>query len=251
MAVVIFVIAVGVVLLSLYFQKSLYAQKLREEELKNKHRAELLRHSINVQEMEQKRIAQDLHDELGAALSMMRMHLMLIEQKGDMLTENILRSVHNARQLSETAMASTRNISHQLMPPQLEAFGLVKTLEGIVRQINSAGNITVNLASDSSREELPFPVSLGLYRIAMELINNTIRHAQANKVDILLDLDGKYVTFKYTDDGIGMSANNANGLGHKSIEARVSALDGIFEMGNNTQQPGFYALVKIPLEAIS
>ncbi|MBO9561578.1 MAG: hypothetical protein J7621_02345 [Niastella sp.] len=251
MAVVIFVIAVGVVLLSLYFQKSLYAQKLREEELKNRHRAELLRHSINVQEMEQKRIAQDLHDELGAALSMMRMHLLLIEQKDDALPENVMRSVQSARQLSETAMASTRNISHQLMPPQLEAFGLVKTLEGVARQINGAGNITVDLISDSGSEELAFPVSLGLYRIAMELINNTIRHAQANKVDILLSIEEKHVTFKYSDNGIGISENNTHGLGHKSIEARVSALDGVFEMGNNTEQSGFYALVKIPLEAIS
>jgi signal transduction histidine kinase len=251
MAIVIFIIAGGVVLLSLYFQKSLYAQKLREEELKNRHRAELLRHSISVQEMEQKRIAQDLHDELGAALSMMRMHLMLIEQKGEALPEGVMKSVHNARQLSEAAMASTRSISHRLMPPQLEAFGLLKTLEGVARQLNSAGNIAVNLVNDSNAEELAFPVSLGLYRIAMELINNTIRHAQANKVDILLTVEEKQVTFRYTDNGIGISGNNANGLGHKSIEARVSALDGVFEMGNSMQQPGFYALVKIPLEAIS
>lgn len=251
MAVVIFIIAVGVVLLSLYFQKSLYAQKLREEELKNRYRTDLLRHTITVQEREQKRIAQDLHDELGAALSMMRMHLMLIEQKCDALPEDMLISVHHARQLSEAAMASTRSISHQLMPPQLEAFGLLKTLEAIARQINSGGNIVINLVNDLPADELPFPVNLGLYRIAMELMNNTIKHAQANQVDILLAVEGKQVIFKYSDDGIGLQPNQAQGLGHKSIEARVSALEGTVEMGNNSQQPGFYALIQIPLEAIS
>ena len=78
---VIFIIATGVVLLNSLFQKKLYRQKLLQEELINRHQEELLKSSIQIQEEERKRIASDLHDELGAVLSITRMHLFALEEK--------------------------------------------------------------------------------------------------------------------------------------------------------------------------
>lgn len=247
MLAVIFIIAVGVVLLSLYFQKRLYEQQLREEALKNRHHSELLRNAIQIQEAEQKRIAQDLHDELGAALSIMRMHLVLLEQTKETLPANILKTIRDTRQLSEAAMASTRSISHRLMPPQLEAFGLLKTLEAVTEQVNRAGHLQLHLEASSGMEDLSWSMRLGLYRVAMELVNNTMKHAHATEARMHFAIGGESLTFKYTDNGLGLPETPQQGMGFKSIEARVKALDGTFHIEHHPEHKGFYALLIIPV----
>jgi signal transduction histidine kinase len=239
LAVIVFIIGLGVLLLNQHFQKNLANQRLKQEELKNIHQNDLLRTSIQVQEEERRSIAQDLHDELGSILSIMRMQLVLLEQQHS--------SLQTTRQLSEKAMAAIRSISHQLMPPQLEAFGLIKTLATVTSQINDSGQISIHLTTPSPITNLPWPVSLGLYRILMELINNTIKHADAKQINIDLTLNNDYLSCRYSDDGKGLPDNNHNiGLGHKGIEGRVSALDGKLEMGN-APTGGFYAIIELPL----
>lgn len=239
LAVIIFIIGLGVLLLNQHFQKNLADQRLRQEALKNLHKGDLLRTSIHVQEEERKRIAQDLHDELGSILSIMRMQLVLLEQKHSAL--------HATRDLSEKAMAAIRSISHQLMPPQLEAFGLVKTLESVTTQINNTGQISIQLTGASPTPDLPWIINLVLYRIIMELINNTIKHAGAKQVIIDLTLTQENITCRYSDDGKGLPGNNAGiGLGLKGIEGRVSALEGTLDMGN-AQKGGFYATIELPI----
>lgn len=248
LALIVFIIAIGVVLLNQHFQKNLYLQKIERETLKGMHQNELLRSSIHVQEEERKRIAQDIHDELGAVLSIMRMHLIMLEDKNADDSGNILSGIKNARQLSENALTSIRNISHRLMPPQLEQFGLIKTLKTVVEQINDAGKINIRLAPMEGITGLPWSIDLGLYRITLELINNTIKHADAKNIMVIFGNDSQYLTCVYTDDGKGLSApEQVNGLGLKSIEGRASSLGGIAKFGNSITRSGFNAIIKIPL----
>lgn len=245
MAVIIFIIGVGVVLLNQHFQRNLSLQKLKQEELKSRHQNDLFLSSIHAQEEERKRIAQDLHDELGAVISIMRMHLVMLEQQSS--EESQLAGLQNARQLSETALASIRSITHQLMPPQLVSFGLTATLESVTEQINRTQEINIQLTSVFTTGDLSWIVNLGLYRIIMELINNTIKHARARQVSIDLSQEGQYIRCEYTDDGIGLQEEHAGkGLGHKSIEGRVSALGGQLQFGNSPGG-GFYAIIELPM----
>jgi signal transduction histidine kinase len=246
LAVVIFMIGIGVVLLNRHFQRNLAIQKWKQEALKSNHQNDLLRSSIHAQEEERRRIAQDLHDELGSVISIMRMHLVMLEQQHAAGAESLLAGLHNARQLSETALASIRSISHQLMPPQLASFGLTETLGSVIEQINKTGKITIELNAPSPETDLSWIVNLALYRIVMELINNTIKHAGAKQVKIDILRDSQYIKCYYTDDGKGLpEKDKGKGLGHKSIEGRVSSLEGKLEWGNSAAG-GFYALIQIP-----
>ena len=83
----VFLIAAGVVFLTQQFRKNLYREQIKQEALKNQHRLELLRSGILIQEQERKRIAQDMHDDLGAVLSISRMHLLQAERKYGHLDE--------------------------------------------------------------------------------------------------------------------------------------------------------------------
>lgn len=247
LAAIIFIIGTGVVLLNQHFQKNLSIQKLRQEALKSKHQNDLLRSSIHAQEEERRRIAQDLHDEVGSIISIMRMHLVMLEKQHAAGEGSLLAGLQNTRQLSETALASIRSISHQLMPPQLASFGLIETLESVVEQIEKTGKITIQLHAPPSVTDLSWIVNLALYRIVMELINNTIKHADAKEIKIDIQCDNRYITCHYADNGKGLQEKDMNkGLGYKSIEGRVSSLEGKLEWGNHAAG-GFYATIQIPV----
>ncbi len=240
---VVFVIAVGVVLLSQQFRQNLYRQKLEQEKLKTTHQIELLRSSIQVQEDERKRIARDLHDELGAVLSILRMHIVQLEQKHTSelsLNENLTK----VRSLAENAIANMRRISYELMPPELETFGLTKSLEALVRQMEQSSNMNVNFESDGELDDLDWPVKLAIYRVCMELLNNSIKHAQAHTLTLLFKRQLHEVNFSYQDDGIGLNENSTVGIGLKSMEGRIQALGGLFTFGN-AEPKGFRANISI------
>lgn len=247
--IILFVIATGVVLLYQNFQKNLYQHQLDKAAIKVLQKEELLGNSILVQEAERKRIASDLHDELGAVISIIRMHLSVIllkEKKSDnaALTE----SIQNLINLSETAIHSVRNISHRLMPPQLETFGLIKTLHTFAETINRSEHIFLTVDVKTSFPQLDWMANLGLYRILMELINNTIKHANATTIVIAMECLDDSIQLTYTDNGKGLpgDAISATGMGFKNIEARTQALKGRFRLITTTPGKGFKATIEIP-----
>lgn len=243
---ILFIIAMGVVLLMQQFRKNLYRQKLAQEELIILHQQELLRSSIQVQEDERKRIATDIHDELGATLSIARMHLMTLEVQNGKSPDESTAALQNIRSLIESSMTSVRRISHELMPQNLQLFGLSDTLQSIVNTINSSNNIHIRIHCDEEVDQLSWPVKLGLYRICLELINNTIKHAQAGEICLDIRYKEGQLDFRYTDDGIGLPETAGKpGLGQKSIEARAMSIGGTLKVGNQ-KNGGFYAEIMIP-----
>ncbi|GAA4458005.1 sensor histidine kinase [Rurimicrobium arvi] len=249
-AVVIFAVGIGVLLLYANFQKNLLQQQLREVTLNTVHQRELLRGNIEAQEEERKRIAQDLHDELGAVLSIIRMNLAIMERRVGDARLPAVADVGNLRHLSEVALKNMRNISHRLMPPQLEAFGLVEALRAITDQVAITGNISITLSGDIPQQRIPNVVALSVYRIVMELINNTLKHAGATSACICFDLSDESLTCRYMDNGKGISGaqDNHRGIGQKSIDTRIHALRGTFEI--DKAAPGYDARIWIPLAII-
>ncbi len=244
LSVILFIVVLGVLLLNQQFNRKLFRQKLEREELKMKQQQELLRSSIEVQEKERKRIAADLHDELGAALSMIRMHLLRLERLEN--GSEIREVLPQVRAMNEAALASMRRISHEIRPPQLEAFGLVRTLEVTAERIIEAGQLNMTVSVPDSFPRFPMAIELGLYRVSMELITNTVKHGNASHIEIALSRDPEQAILSYSDDGQGLpEAYDGRGLGHQSIEARANALGGTFTIRNGNEK-GLHATIKIP-----
>lgn len=246
--VVIFIIAGGVIVLNLHFHKNLFRQKLISEEVLNNHRQVLLRSSIQTQEEERRRISADIHDELGAVLAIAKMHLINLEQKQEEISGKDTETIIRVRRLIETTITSVRRISHELMPHDLKLFGLTATLQNLMEITNSAGRIRVCMDLEHLPVELPWPVSLGLYRVCLELINNTIKHAGAENIIIVAGLHNNVLELNYDDDGLGMPETiSLTGLGHKSIEARILSIGGTISYGT-AKEGGFYAHIQIPFD---
>lgn len=243
--IVLFIIAIGVVLLTQHFQKNLFKQRLLQEAIKAQHQQDLLRSSIQVQEQERKRIAQDIHDELGALLSISRMQLIQLEGKEQLEPDHLKHSLQNVRSLTEKSLSSMRRISHELMPPQLENFGLVKTLESMAAHANKSGGVEIEIQAADSLPEMNWNTKLGLYRICMELMNNTIKHAGASNITINLQFQDDQFICTYSDNGKGLdNTHPQTGLGQKSMEGRASSLGGSIVYPAVSE--GFQCIIYIP-----
>lgn len=249
---IVFLIAIGVILLIQQFRKNLYREQAEQEALKNKHQLEMIRSSMLVQEEERKRIAQDMHDELGAILSINRMHLLQAERKHAGNNGELLADLQNIRSLTENSLESMRRISHQLMPPQLEQFGFIKTLETVCSQLNETKTIQVELvtteqASDQLTDHL---VQLTLYRVCMELINNTIKHAQATQLVLRIDASNETFHVQYSDNGKGLDdATATTGMGMKNMADRLRFLGGEFTV-HVPETTGFSAEIHLPFNSL-
>lgn len=241
LAIVLLLIALGVVLMYQQFQKNIISQQLAKEALKGAHQKELLHMIVKTQEEERKRIARDLHDELGAALSIARMQLVQLENQESTNPQQIT----PIRELMETTLASTRRISHELMPLQLEQLGLEKAILSLLKGAETSNGLTTNLAVSKVCNQIPWIIELGLYRIYSELINNTLKHSGAQTIDISILCEKNRLFCRYADDGKGISkSNKTTGLGMQSIENRIKALNGSWEYESQTNC-GFSATIKI------
>jgi signal transduction histidine kinase len=183
-----------------------------------------------------------LHDELGAVLSIARMHLIQLEEHS---AEVQLASIRNIRTLTESALVSMRRISHELMPAQLESFGLVKTLEALATRTNTERGIQLHVLAEEL-PTLPWSIQLGLYRICLELITNTLKHADAHVIELRIVYRSSYLVFYYQDDGKGLPSSAIEGLGTTNIEARVSALSERI-VPSHSDGGGFALTLEIPL----
>lgn len=186
---------------------------------------------IQTEEKERKRFAKDLHDGLGPLLSSVKMSVSsLAQMKHDEASREI---VDNTELVINEAIKSLKEISDNLSPHILNNFGLVRALNNFANKINITKTIRINLHTELKDERFDANVEVVLYRVICELINNTIKHAQAKKINISLTItDNDYLTIIYNDDGKGFDVSKiieqqgGSGMGFSNIYSRINSLKG-------------------------
>ena len=214
-----FVLALAVVLFVVFYQRKLYKQRMEMALLKANQKKEQIEAALIAQEKERERIARDLHDEVGATLSTAKLLLSNTSQQDKELV--------TAQKLVTSSIGNLRNISHNLLPPTLEDFGLVKALEALFASLEDAEDLQINF-NHQLRTRLDKAQEVQVYRIVHELVNNTLKHAQATQIDVNLQrLQGR-ITLQYRDNGKGfdMDLIEKGGLGLRNLENRVEMLGG-------------------------
>lgn len=226
---VVFLLTMAIILFVVFYQRKLFGQKMNIQELKHNHQKKLLVAAIEAQEKERTRIAQDLHDEVGCVLSTLKLYVSQI--KTHEVEENVGELVDQSAFILDEAISKLRSISHDLIPTALEKFGLIRVLDREAEQISGAGVLKVQL--DYNREHrLEENQEVNLYRILNELMNNTIKHAKASKIEIRFSFDPHQWQVEYKDDGIGLDWDDEKylspeigGFGFKTIASRVEMLE--------------------------
>lgn len=202
---------------------------------------------IEAQEKERRALAEELHDNLGVLLSVLKMELsgLLADiPRDDPLREKLQ---HLSLRLDEV-IQTVRLTSHQLMPPLVEHFGLIPSIEGLIRRLKATVPLQVHFHVFGEEVPLPLIKILQVYRILQELITNTLRHAKANNLYIHFTYQKRSLIIEVWDDGCGYdpTAPQKEGIGLRNIQRRLQVLRARWE-NLSTVGGGARYRIEVPL----
>jgi signal transduction histidine kinase len=229
-------------------QRRILQQRMEAQAAELRHQQELVQRNLNTQEEERKRIAANLHDDIGAKLGVLHLTFHRLRRAEPSATNNEPMFEEIADLIART-MDSARRISHELLPPTLEDFGLSAALEEFCEGVRKTGAVEISLENDLERSEIgDATTELNLFRIVQELTNNTLKYAQASQIKIhLLKKAGGGKRLSYRDNGRGFDpeAIKGKGLGMKNLENRAKIIGGHWALSTVPGQ-GFEASVDFP-----
>jgi len=185
-----------------------------------------LRRVLSGQELERRRLARELHDETGQALTSILLGLKNVEDAKD--ASNVREAAASLRQLVVATLQDVRRLAVELRPKALDDFGLVPALERLVETFREHTSIEVQLESQLGDGRLPEEVETTLYRLIQEALTNVVKHAQAHTVSIILVRRDGNVSALIEDDGRGFDpeAIRDDALGLVGMRERVGLLGG-------------------------
>ncbi len=221
--------------------------KKSEHELK-----ELTRRLVDAGEEERRKCSIMLHDEVGQALTALKLELEMLEKRLGPLDSCKRKSLEGIRKQIKFVVDNTRTIAKSFHPAMLDELGFVPTLNWYIDNFVRGEGLDVEFEEAGFDEELPAPVSLALYRVAQEALTNVVRHARATRVSISLTQGYPCVIMEIEDNGRGISTqkakNKTRGLGLVSMRERIEYLDGDFQIKSSPGK-GTKVRVKLPIGA--
>jgi signal transduction histidine kinase len=222
-------ISVGIILIRQIFDMLKKAERARQQADKK-----VLNAVIQAEEKERRRLAKDLHDGMGPLLSTVKMAISsLLQEETDPEKRKI---VENSDYVISEAIRSLKEISNNLSPHVLDNFGLASAVKSFASKVGQMQKINISFESNMFDFRFDYKKEVILYRVACELINNTLKHAEAKNIDIQLNKYNKIITFSYADDGIGFDVdavfNNENnqGMGYANITSRLKSIKAILNV---------------------
>ena len=190
--------------------------------------SDALRRVVGAQELERQRLARELHDETGQALTSILLKLKSFEDLGDL--SSVVDAMGELRELVVTTLQDVRRLAVELRPKALDDFGLVPAIERLVGTFREQTGIEVDLESGLGKDRLPREIETTLYRITQEALTNVVKHAQAKRVSIVLTRRDGSVAAVIEDDGRGIAEAAGDGLGLLGMRERIALVDGRLEV---------------------
>lgn len=203
---------------------------------------------MSAQEQEQRRIAREVHDDLGQRAALMRLNLARILSELPPLPAENTRSLRKLGGDLDELAEVTRNISHRLHPSVIADLGLPFALQTLISEQNGR-EIDIQLQVEEIPYDIPLDVATSLYRIVQECLRNTSKHAAGSVVCVTLATRSRQLELKVEDTGPGFSpaeARGKGGLGLVSMQERARLAGGSFIL-NTKPGEGTIVLVRLPL----
>jgi signal transduction histidine kinase len=184
-----------------------------------------LRRVVAAQEVERRRLARELHDETGQALTSILLGLRSLEALVD--GDHEREAVATLRELTVETLRDVRRLAVELRPKALDDFGLEAALDRLVGNFGEQTGLTVDFAAGHGADQLPGEVATALYRIVQEALTNVVKHSEADRVSILVTRKNERVVLVIEDDGLGFDpARPVDGFGLQGMRERVELLGG-------------------------
>jgi signal transduction histidine kinase len=218
--------------------------ELAEDEMRH-----LSQRLVQAQEDERRRLARELHDEIGQMLTALRMELGKAD-RGRSAAANgaFAASIAECKRIIDTVMESVRALSMGLRPAMLDDFGLGTALDWHARDFSRRYNVPVFLTLEGNVDRLPEPLRTCVYRVVQEALTNCAKHAQATRVEVSLRDVDRRLQLSISDDGVGLETAEQRraGVGLVGIEERVREIGGRVSIRSHPGA-GTTLLVDIPI----
>lgn len=241
-------LALAFVLFFSQSRKTILQQQMEAQQQELAHQQSLLFSNILTQEEERKRIAKELHDEIGSKLNVILLNLHRLNKvTGQAAT--VAPITQEMQSLVNTTINTTRRISYDLLPPTLVNFGLLEAIKELVDNYQKTETIEVVL--EICQNESPTInqiVGLNLYRVLQELMNNTMKYAEAQQINLKLWFSPIQLKIEYRDNGKGFDLQNEQqqkGMGMQNIKSRMKMIQGTSEFQTAIGK-GVFVTLKAP-----
>jgi len=243
-----FLVGFIVTMLFLY-QRRQHRQEQQLTRMKDQYQQELLRSQLEIQETTFKTIAQELHDNIGQVLSVVKLSLSILPLEKD---HAAYESVQASRQMLNKVIFDMGNLTKSMHTDRITQIGLVEAIRFDLDGLQRTGLLGVDF--EVTGEEYPFDNqrSIFLYRMFQEMMNNILKHSKATQVNIAVNysIDNKFV-LKVEDNGVGFdvdkkrtTASSSSGIGLKSMTNRASLIGAQITVQS---QPGKGTSIKVEL----
>ncbi|QIX62587.1 sensor histidine kinase [Hymenobacter sp. BT18] len=222
---IILLLALSIAAFMVRHQRRLMRQQDHLRSVRETAQRQALEAALLAQEEERRRIASDLHDEVGTTLAIVKLHLTALEMH---------EQTRDMTALLDQAIGEVRRISRNLLPAALVKFGLAFALQSLARAV-PAGSTCVELQLHGQPTGLNAVQELAIYRIVQELLGNGLRHAKAAQIHLQVSFAPNRVLISYTDDGVGFDPiqsetppppETRTGLGLTNMRSRIELLQG-------------------------
>jgi len=199
-------------------------------------------------EEERRRIAHELHDELGQSLTALKMELSRVAQDHEQVPTLSAR-LRSVLEMMGNCVEAVRRISQELRPAILDHLGLGAAVEWHAGEFQKRTGITCDLESELDESDLNREVSMALFRIIQEALTNVARHSGAGRAVIYLSRSSDGLAIEIRDDGRGMdltALGNSRSLGILGMRERAARLGGVFSIESRPKVDGTVIRVLIP-----
>jgi len=215
--------------------------------------ASVSRRLIEAQEQERTRIARELHDDIGQRLALLIIELEQLRQVSPDLSVEVCSRIA-ALQMRTTEIASdVQSLSHELHSSKLEYLGIAAAMTAFCREVSDQQNVEVVFAHDEVPRTLPQEISLCLFRVLQEALQNALKHSGVRRFDVELYYGWDEIHLTVRDSGSGFeskAAKGSRGLGLISMEERVKLLNGTFSVESQPKR-GTTIHARVPLSSRS
>jgi two-component system sensor histidine kinase UhpB len=209
----------------------------------------LTRRLVQAEEAERKRIARELHDRVGQALSALNINLDIVLRSAE-LAPGARQRLADSVSLVDSTLQSIEGVMAELRPPLLDEYGLAAALAWHAEEFSRRTGIRVSIDDEAAEavRSLRLEAALALFRIAQEALTNVLKHARAKAVRVEVALAGDEVVMSIQDDGAGFDASRAprGRLGMTTMRERAEAAGGRLEIGSAPGR-GTRVLASVPL----
>lgn len=245
------IVAIGIIVLVLVYQKKQLQYIGEKKQLKDTFEKEILESKLEIQEQTLKNISQEIHDNIGQALSLVKLNINTMNYREP---EQLQHKIADSRQLITKVIQDLRDLSRSLNTDYIMESGLSKAVEYELDMIKKSGEFQVKLETEGNQYRLENQQELILFRIVQEALHNIIKHSKATMIGVTILFKPELFTLKITDNGVGFNASqleNNNykkfGLGLRNMNSRANIINTSFNLTSSIDE-GTVITLTLPLE---